>query len=95
MSAAKNEPEAKEPTEQDTPPALFSSKLVDVYHRNIFYINELISASRNILDLAARELGPTGLKHAPVRTHFRILAAAMFLLKVRTSCGFALTQDLD
>ena len=84
MKAAKNDTEPKEPTEADTPPALLSSKSVAIYRENISYINEVISASRNILDLAAHSLAPNGgLRHAPVRTHFRILAAAMFLLKVR------------
>jgi hypothetical protein len=57
--------------------------LVDIYKQNEAYIKEVIDASRNILDLAVNGLrSDDGLKHAPVRTHFRILSGAMFLLKV-------------
>ena len=70
------------PTAQ-TPPGLFSSKLVDIYKQNEVYIKELIDAARSLLDLFVNGLRPDiGLKHAPVRTHFRVLSAAMFLLKV-------------
>jgi hypothetical protein len=66
-----------------TPPAYFSSKLVDIYKRNAKYIAEVVDASRNLLKLVVDGLVPNnGLKHAPVRTHFRILSGAMFLLKV-------------
>ena len=72
----------------NTPPALFSSKLVDVYKQNAVYIAEVVEASRNLLRLAVDGLLPTGgLKHAPVRTHFRILSGAMFLLKASITSG--------
>ena len=70
-----------EPT-ANTPPALFPSKLVDIYKQNAAYIGEVVDASRNLLRLAVDGLPSGGLKHAPVRTHFRILSGAMFLLKV-------------
>ncbi|MCJ1310095.1 hypothetical protein MMC25_003756 [Agyrium rufum] len=66
----------------DTPPALLSSKLVRIYKENEPYINEVIDASRELLLLAINGLGQDKwLRHAPVRTYFRILSCAMFLLK--------------
>ena len=66
-----------------TPPAFISSKAVDIKEKNKPYISELIDAARNLLTLAVDDLHRVGgLKNAPVRTHFRILSGAMFLLKV-------------
>ena len=65
-----------------TPPALLSSTLVSLYKENEPYIAEVVKASRTLLRHVAYSLLPNnGLKHAPVRTMFRILSAAMFLLK--------------
>ena len=73
----------QEPSSAQTPPALVSSKTVDVKKQNEPYIKEVVDASRSILDLALKGLrSDGGLRHAPVRTHFRILSGAMFLLKV-------------
>ena len=78
----------QEPSTAQTPPALFSSKVVDVKKQNEPYIKEVVDASRSILDLALKGLRSEGsLKHAPVRTHFRILSGAMFLLKVSLCVG--------
>ncbi|KAL8839872.1 MAG: hypothetical protein Q9170_001552 [Blastenia crenularia] len=53
-----------------------------VYQRNSFWIKEVVKAARNLLRLVTEGLLPSDyLKHAPVRTHFRILSGAMFLLK--------------
>ncbi|KAL8737274.1 MAG: hypothetical protein Q9181_001828 [Wetmoreana brouardii] len=53
-----------------------------LYRRNECYIVEVVKAARNLLTLVVDGLLPDGyLKHAPVRTHFRILSGAMFLLK--------------
>lgn len=80
------------PSVAHTPPGLFSSKLVDIYKQNDPYIKEVTDAARNLLELAANELrADGGLKHAPVRTHFRVLSGAMFLLKV----GFELLRALN
>ena len=58
--------------------------MVDFYKENAVYITEVIEASRNLLRQVVDGLVPNeGLKHAPVRTNFRILSGAMFLLKVR------------
>lgn len=66
-----------------TPPALLSSKMVDIYKENALYIAEVVDASRNLLRHVVDGLVPNdGLRHAPVRTYFRILSGAMFLLKV-------------
>lgn len=54
-----------------------------IYRRNGIYIKELVGAARSLLRLVVDGLLPGDyLKHAPVRTHFRILSGAMFLLKV-------------
>ncbi|KAL8998294.1 MAG: hypothetical protein Q9169_002608 [Polycauliona sp. 2 TL-2023] len=54
----------------------------ELYRRNEAYITEVVKAARNLLKLVVDELLPGDyLKHAPVRTYFRILSGAMFLLK--------------
>lgn len=46
------------------------------------YVKEVVSGSRNLLRTVVDGLLPGGyLKHAPVRTYFRIISGAMFLLK--------------
>ncbi|KAL5594568.1 hypothetical protein BROUX41_001492 [Berkeleyomyces rouxiae] len=46
------------------------------------YIREVVDGSRNLLRIVVNGLLPKGyLKHAPVRTYFRIISGAMFLLK--------------
>jgi hypothetical protein len=66
-----------------TPPALVSSKVVEMRKENAPYIKAVVDASRSLLRHVIDGLVPkNGLKHAPVRTHFRILSGAMFLLKV-------------
>ena len=56
----------------------------ELYRRNEAYITEVVKAARNLLKLVVDGLLPGDyLKHAPVRTYFRILSGAMFLLKVR------------
>ena len=65
------------------PPALLSSKLVAFRKENAIYIAEVVDASRSMLRHITEGLVPqNGLRHAPVRTYFRILSGAMFLLKV-------------
>ncbi|KAL9040804.1 MAG: hypothetical protein Q9180_001688 [Flavoplaca navasiana] len=54
----------------------------ELYRRNEAYITEVVKAARSLLKLVADGLLPGDyLKHAPVRTYFRILSGAMFLLK--------------
>lgn len=66
------------------PTAPASTSLTSSYKRNEIYINEVIEASRNLLQHIVTGLPPNNdLKHGPVRTHMRILSGAMFLLKVR------------
>ena len=51
--------------------------------QNAIYIAEVVDASRSMLRHILDGLVPqNGLRHAPVRTYFRILSGAMFLLKV-------------
>ncbi|KAL7946889.1 hypothetical protein V8C42DRAFT_364165 [Trichoderma barbatum] len=46
------------------------------------YVREVVDGSRNLLRTVVEGLLPGGyLKHAPVRTYFRIISGAMFLLK--------------
>ncbi|KKF94078.1 hypothetical protein CFO_g3567 [Ceratocystis platani] len=46
------------------------------------YIREVVDGCRNLLRIVVYGLLPKGyLKHAPVRTYFRIISGAMFLLK--------------
>ena len=46
------------------------------------YVREVVEGSRNLLNEVVTGLLPNGyLKHAPVRTYFRIISGAMFLLK--------------
>lgn len=46
------------------------------------YVKEVVEGSRNLLSTVVNGLLPGGyLKHAPVRTYFRIISGAMFLLK--------------
>ncbi|KAK0722579.1 hypothetical protein B0T26DRAFT_771200 [Lasiosphaeria miniovina] len=46
------------------------------------YVREVVNGSRNLLRTVVDGLLPGGyLKHAPVRTYFRIISGAMFLLK--------------
>ena len=60
-----------------------SSKLVHLYKENEPYILEVVDASRKLLRHVVDDLYPRGhLRHASVRTHFRILSGAVFLLKV-------------
>lgn len=54
-----------------------------MYSRNQACIKEVVDASRTILRYVVYDLLPDDyLKHAPVRVYFRIVSAAMFLLKV-------------
>lgn len=67
-------------------PGASSVSLVGSYKRNEYYIKEVIDASRSLLRHVVNGLFPEdNLKHAPVRTHMRILSGAMFLLKVGSS----------
>lgn len=46
------------------------------------YVREVVDGSRNLLRIVVHNLLPGDyLKHAPVRTYFRIISGAMFLLK--------------
>ncbi|KAI6784770.1 Transcriptional activator-like protein [Emericellopsis cladophorae] len=46
------------------------------------YVREVVEGCRNLLGIVVDGLLPGGyLKHAPVRTYFRIISGAMFLLK--------------
>ena len=82
--ASTNNARSTTPLPGNTPPALLSSRLVDIMRVNAPFINELTDASRKLLQHAVDGLsGPTKLlKHVSSRTYFRILSCAMFLLKV-------------
>lgn len=90
---------------QNGQPALGSSNssnswfqtLNELYRVNEHYIQEVIDSSRKILQTVLDGLVPEGrLRHAPIRTFFRILSGMIFILKVRslaaTSAGIILTS---
>lgn len=57
--------------------------LMELYRVNEPYIQEVVDASRRILQTVLEGLVPEGrLKHAPIRTFFRILSGMIFILKV-------------
>lgn len=58
------------------------STLTKWYANDRHYINEVIDASRNVLKVVVEGLYPGDyLRHAPVRTFFRIVSVAIILLK--------------
>lgn len=58
--------------------------LVEQYQVNEPFIQEVVDASRKILQTVLDGLVPGNyLKHAPVRTYFRVLSGMIFILKVR------------
>ena len=63
--------------------AVSREAMLSIYTGNERYIKEVIAASRSILHTVVDDLLPDeNLKHVPVRTYTRVLAGAMFLLKV-------------
>ncbi|KAJ5279622.1 hypothetical protein N7478_004994 [Penicillium angulare] len=59
--------------------------LMELYRVNEQYIQEVVDASRKILQTVLEGLVPEGrLKHAPIRTFFRILSGMIFILKTFT-----------
>ena len=83
MTKSIDKRETKDATDGDTPPALFASSASISRENNHMFIREVIEASRSLLSMVVRELGPgNASRHVPVRTQHRIMAAAMFLLKV-------------
>ena len=59
------------------------STLINLYGGDQEYVKEVVDASRSLLQTVVGGLLPGDyLKHAPVRTYFRIISGAMFLLKV-------------
>lgn len=60
--------------------------LMELYRVNEPYIQEVVDASRKILQTVLEGLVPGGrLKHAPIRTFFRILSGMIFILKVSSN----------
>lgn len=58
--------------------------LMELYRVNEQYIQEVVDASRRILQIVLDGLVPGDhLKHTPVRSCFRILSGMIFILKVR------------
>ncbi|KAJ5690054.1 hypothetical protein N7462_004446 [Penicillium macrosclerotiorum] len=59
--------------------------LMELYRVNEQYIQEVVDSSRKILQTVLEGLVPGGrLKHAPIRTFFRILSGMIFILKTFT-----------
>lgn len=64
--------------------------LMELYRVNEPYIQEVVDASRKILRMVLERLVPGGhLKHAPVRTCFRILSGMIFILKVSSRLHYS------
>lgn len=72
--------------------------LMELYRVNEQYIQEVVDASRRILQIVLDGLVPGDhLKHTPVRSCFRILSGMIFILKVRafkSYQGFAFISAL-
>ena len=69
-------------TSNDTGGAIPFSTLTRWYGNDRHHIDEVVSASRNVLRIVVEGLYPEGyLRHAPVRTFFRIVSVAIILLK--------------
>lgn len=69
-------------TSSDTGGAIPFSTLTRWYGNDRHHIDEVVSASRNVLRIVVEGLYPEGyLRHAPVRTFFRIVSVAIILLK--------------
>src|SRR5205809_1227370 len=59
------------------------STMLNPYEGNKEYFKEVVAAARSILQTVVEDLLPDDhLKHIPIRTYSRILAGAMFCLKV-------------
>lgn len=81
--AAKANPPPQDESPQ-SPASTMSSSYASLFNRNEPYIREVIESSRTILRHVLDDLlSGDHLKHAPVRAYFRIISAAMFLLKVK------------
>ncbi|KAF2138862.1 uncharacterized protein K452DRAFT_300917 [Aplosporella prunicola CBS 121167] len=64
------------------PGAIPAALLMRMYGNDRFFIREVIDGCRNVLTVVVKGLEPGGyLKHAPVRTFFRIISVAIILLK--------------
>ncbi|KAF2087846.1 hypothetical protein K490DRAFT_65126 [Saccharata proteae CBS 121410] len=62
--------------------AIPAASLIKWYGDDHFYIKEVVDGCRNVLTIVIKGLEPGGyLKHAPVRTFFRIISVAIILLK--------------
>lgn len=70
-----------------TPGSSVSSSFASLYSQNEYYIKQVVDAARTVLRHVVDGLLPDDyLKHASVRIYFRIVSAAMFLLKVSLAC---------
>ena len=67
------------------------SLLLEIFKPNREYIEEVADAARSILKAVVEGLAPgQHLRHAPVRTYFRILSGLMFTLKVSAMKHYSL-----
>ncbi|KAJ5122539.1 hypothetical protein N7448_003671 [Penicillium atrosanguineum] len=84
-----NESSQVQPGRPGSGPASGSSgwfrTLMELYRVNEHYIQEVVDSSRRILQTVLEGLVPGGrLRHAPIRTFFRILSGMIFILKTFT-----------
>ncbi|KAI9894371.1 MAG: hypothetical protein M1814_003127 [Vezdaea aestivalis] len=70
------------PNARSVPGSMNASALMSLYGGDHEFVKEVIEASRNLLSIVVEGLLPQDyLKHCPIRTYFRIISGAMFLLK--------------
>lgn len=70
--------------------------LMEIYRVNEQYIQEVVDASRKILQIVLDGLVPGDhLKHTPVRSCFRILSGMIFILKVRFTSFISVKPAAD
>ena len=71
------------PTSRSMTGNFHPSTLMSLYGGDQEFVKEVVEASRSLLSTVVEGLLPSEyLKHCPIRTYFRIISGAMFLLKV-------------
>jgi hypothetical protein len=71
------------PTSRSMTSNIHPSTLMSLYGGDQEFVKEVVEASRSLLSTVVEGLLPNEyLKHCPIRTYFRIISGAMFLLKV-------------
>jgi hypothetical protein len=81
--------------EGQTGKAIAPDRLNQCYGDDRDNVETVVEACRNVLKIVVDGLAPGGfLKHAPVRTSFRMISVAMVLVKVSCFCTASVSQAL-